>query len=96
MLLIRQKRVSKRMPLGTCISTAYGLPINPALKASVLSPHYSGAQSWEKSVCPQLTPASSTHFWLSVHGTFPEGIQNKFFVMVFQKLHCWAERKFMF
>ena len=31
-----------------------------------------------------------------MHGTFPEGNQNKFFVLDFQKLHCWAERKSVF
>lgn len=32
-------------------------------------------------MCPQLTPASSSHIWFSTHGPFPEGIPNKFFVL---------------
>lgn len=54
------------------------LPINPALKSSVLSLHYSGSQSLEESACPHLTPDSYTYIWPSTHWTFPEGFQNKF------------------
>lgn len=94
--MLRQKRVSERMLCGTGISSAEGLPINPALKASVLSAHHSattGAESWEKSACPQLTPASSTR--LAFHA-FPREIQNNFFVLEFWRVRCWGERKFIF
>lgn len=84
------------MPCGTGISSAEGLPINPALKAAVLSachPATTGAESWEKSECPQLTPASSTR--LAFHA-FPRESQNNFFVLEFWRVHCWGERKFIF
>lgn len=84
------------MPCGTGISSAEGLPINPALKAAVLSarhPATTGAESWEKSECPQLTPASSTR--LAFHA-FPRESQNNFFVLEFWRVRCWGERKFIF